>query len=350
MKNPEDIRMGTAFASKPRSSGYESAPYHSPKNVSQLTSATGLAGGRLLCCFSLLLLALADASAAERLVIPLWPEGVPNLKTNASPEKIVDGRISNIHQPALLVFRPDATNVNGTAVIFCSGGGYVRIAVNTNGDAITRRLNAAGVTVFALKYRLSDYGHPAPLQDVLRAIRTVRSRAAEFGIETNRIGVMGASAGGHLAACAATWWGAPDGKTGAQLDAVSARPDFAVLIYPVIILAEPFVHKGSRDALLGKDAPHELLEMLSVEKHVRTNSPPVFIAATMADQTVPVENSLSFYQALRNAGVPAEMHVYAQGSHGNSLDPKYGPTSEWLTRCEEWMRFSGWLAKPASAK
>jgi len=287
-----------------------------------------------------------NASAAEPRTIPLWPEGVPDLKTNASPEKIVDGRISNIHQPSLLVFRPDATNANGTAVIFCSGGGYVRIAVNTNGDAITRRLNADGVTVFALKYRLSDYGHPAPLQDVLRAVRTVRSRAAEFGIETNRLGVMGASAGGHLAACAATLWDSPEGQTGAELDAVSARPDFAVLIYPVISLAEPFTHKGSRDALLGRESPLELREKLSVEKHVRTNSPPVFIAATMADQTVPVENSLSFYQALRNAGVPAEMHVYAQGSHGNSLDPKYGPTAEWLTRCVEWLRFNGWLAKP----
>ncbi|MEI8289142.1 MAG: alpha/beta hydrolase [Verrucomicrobiota bacterium] len=299
---------------------------------------------------TLLTVAATTVQAAETRLIPLWPEGVPNLKTNASGEKIVDGRISNIHEPALLVFRPDAANANGTAVIFCSGGGYVRIAVNTNGDAITRRLNAAGVTVFSLKYRLSDYGHPAPLQDVLRAIRTVRARSAEFGVKNNRIGVMGASAGGHLAACAATLWDSPEGKTGAELDAVEARPDFAILVYPVISMSEPFAHKGSRDALVGKDASLDLREKLSVEKHVRRNSPPVFIAATMADTTVPVENSLHFYQALRDAGVPAEMHVYAQGSHGNSLDPKYGPTAAWLTRCEEWLRFNGWLAKPDSAK
>lgn len=288
--------------------------------------------------------------AAEPRSIPLWPEGVPNLKSNASTEKVVEGRISNIHQPSLLILQPAAGKANGTAVIFCSGGGYVRIAVNTNGDTITRRLTSNGATVFLLKYRLSDYGHPAPLQDVLRAIRTVRSRAAEFGVHSNRIAVMGASAGGHLAACAATLWDAPEGKTGAALDAVSARPDFAVLIYPVISMSESFTHKGSRDALLGKEAPLEFREKLSVEKHVRTNSPPVFIAATMEDQTVPVENSLHFYQALRNAGVPAEMHVYAHGSHGNSLDPKYGPTAEWLTRCEEWMRFNGWLSKPDSPK
>jgi len=287
----------------------------------------------------------ASISAAEPQVIPLWPEGVPNLKTNASPEKIVDGRISNIHQPSLLVFRPDPTNVNGTAVIFCSGGGYVRIAVNPAGDTITRRLNAAGVTVFSLKYRLSDYGHPAPLQDVLRAIRTVRSRADESGVQTNRIGVMGASAGGHLAACAATLWDSPEGRTGAALDAVSARPDFAVLVYPVISMSAKFTHKGSRNALLGTNPPVELMEKLSVERHVRSDSPPVFIAATMADKTVPVENSLAFYQALRDAGVPGELHAYAQGSHGNSLDPQYGPTAEWLTRCEEWLRFNGWLKR-----
>ncbi len=288
--------------------------------------------------------------AAESSPILLWPEGVPNLKTNASAEKIVNGRISNIHEPALLVFRPAATNANGTAVIFCSGGGYVRIAVNPNGDAITRRLNAAGVTVFALKYRLSDYGHPAPLQDVLRAIRTVRARAGEFGVQTNRIGVMGASAGGHLAACAATLWDSPEGMTGAVLDAVSARPDFAVLVYPVISMSAKYTHQGSRTALLGNNPPVVLMDQLSVENHVRTNTPPVFIVATMADQTVPVENSLAFYKALRNAGVPGELHAYAQGSHASSLDPKYGPTAEWLSRCEEWLRFNGWLAPSGSAK
>jgi acetyl esterase/lipase len=286
-----------------------------------------------------------QATAGEPRVIPLWPEGVPNLKTNWSAERIVDGRISNIHQPSLVVFTPTPSNSVATAIIFCSGGGYVRIAVNPAGDTITRRLNAAGVTVFSLKYRLSDYGHPAPLQDVLRAVRTVRARAAEFGVQTNRIGVLGASAGGHLAACAATWWDAPEGRTGAAIDTVSARPDFAVLIYPVISMAETFTHQGSRKALLGVNPPRELLERLSVERHVRTNTPPVFIAATMADKTVPVENSLVFYQALRNAGVPGEMHVYAQGSHGNSLDPQYGPTAEWLTRCEEWLRFNGWLTR-----
>ncbi len=298
--------------------------------------------------FALLAFCLAAGQtvlAAESKVIELWPEGVPNLNTNLPEEKVVDGRIVSLQKPSLLYFPADPTNASGTAVIFCSGGGYVRISVSRGGNEQSRQLNAAGVSVFMLKYRLSDYGHPAPLQDVLRAVRIVRSRAVEFGLRPDHIGVMGASAGGHLAACAATLWDSPAAKTGAKLDAVSARPDFAVLIYPVITMADTFVHKGSRDALLGKSPAPEVLAELSVEKHVRKDSPPVFLAATMADKTVPVENSLHFYQALRDAGVPAEMHVYAQGAHGNSLDPQYGPTAEWPKRLEEWLRFNGWLNK-----
>jgi acetyl esterase/lipase len=138
---------------------------------------------------------------------------------------------------------------------------------------------------------------------------------------------------------------APEGRTGAPLDAVSARPDFVALVYPVITLEDPFVHKGSREALLGARPAPELIERLSLEKHARKETPPIFLAATEADKSVPVENTLLFYQALRRAGVPAEMHVYAAGSHGDSLDPQYGPTALWPLRCEEWMRFNGWLPK-----
>lgn len=285
----------------------------------------------------LLLLALANLATAAPQTIELWPEGVPGLKPDAGPEKVVDGRTSNIHHPSLLVF--PAEKPNGSAVVLCSGGGYVRIAVNPRGDSSTRLLNRLGITVFALKYRLSDYGHPAPLQDVLRAVRTVRSRAAEFDVDPARIGVMGTSAGGHLSACAATLWDHAAGKTGAALDAVSARPDFAVLVYPVITMAQPFAHAGSRDALLGKPPATDVAELLSVEKQVRKDTPPVFIAATMADRVVPVENALAFYQALVKAGVPSELHVYPQGDHGNSLDPRHGPTATWPARLEDWLRF-----------
>ncbi len=263
-------------------------------------------------------------------VIELWPEGVPGLRKDATPEKEEDGRFTNIHRPTLTVFAP--TNANGTAMIYCAGGGYVRVAMGQGGGAITRWLNSLGVTVFALKYRNVEYGQPAPLQDVVQAMRIVRLRAGEFGIATNRIGIIGASAGGHLAACAAT-----------MFTNNVERPDFVALVYPVITMQDPFAHKGSRKALLGDNPSRELIERWSVEKHVRKDTPPVFLVATMADKSVPVENTLMFYQALRNAGVPAEMHVYAQGSHGNSLDPQFGPTAEWPKRCEEWLRFNGWL-------
>lgn len=300
---------------------------------------------RRLCVALLLLLAHGlNCFGAAPLVIPLWPEGVPGLKTNPGPEVEFNGRFTNIHNPTITMYAPDVAKSAGVAVIFSPGGGYVRVG---DGKSDARWLNSLGITAFVLKYRLDDYGHPAPLQDILRAVRIVRSRAVEFGIRPDRIGVMGASAGGHLSACAATLWDSPLGKTGNPLDAVSARPDFAALIYPVVTMEEPFVHKGSRRALLGSSPMPAQIQALSLEKQVRSNSPPCFIVATMADKSVPVENSLQFYQALRNAGVPAEMHAYAAGSHGDSRDPQYGPTAKWPERLEEWLRFNKWI-KPES--
>ncbi len=288
----------------------------------------------LLCVFAL------NVFAAEPLVIPLWPEGVPGLKSNATPEVEINGRFTNIHNPTLTMYAPDVAKSSGVAIVYSPGGGYVRVSDGKN-DA--RWLNSLGITVFVVKYRLDDYGHPAPFQDVMRAIRVGRSRAAEFGIRPDRIGVMGGSAGGHLSACAATMWDSPEGKTGNALDDVSARPNFAALIYPVITMEDPFVHKGSRHALLGNNPTQEKIQLLSLEKQVRSNSPPFFIVATMADKSVPVENSLKLYQALRDAGVPAEMHTYAAGAHGDSRDPQYGPTAKWPVRCEEWLRFNKWI-------
>ena len=290
-------------------------------------------------CLALLSLAWVSAFA-EPLIIPLWPEGVPGLKTNAGPEVEFNGRFTNIHNPTITMYAPDVAKSSGVAIVYSPGGGYVRVSDGKN-DA--RWLNSLGITVFVLKYRLDNYGHPAPLQDVLRAIRIVRARAAEFGIRPDRIGVMGGSAGGHLSACAATMWDSPAGKTGHALDDISARPNFAAVIYPVVTMEAPFVHKGSRKALFGSNPTPEQIQLLSLEKQVRSNSPPFFIVATMADKTVPVENSLKLYQALRDAGVPAEMHTYAAGSHGDSRDPQYGPTAKWPERCEEWLRFNKWI-------
>ena len=278
---------------------------------------------------------MAGAANAEPQVIPLWPD-LGELK----PDEIGNDRIQRVHTPTLTVYVPE--KANGTAVILCPGGGYWHLGIGEGGGPDTKFFNSIGVTVFILKYRVKTL-HPAPLRDALRAIRLVRSRAAEFGVKSDRIGIKGASAGGHVALSASVFFDAPEGKTDDPLDAISGRPDFTILVYPVVSMGDKKIHKGSRDNLLGQNPTEELKDRLSVEKQVRKDMPPVFIAATMADKSVPVENSLRLYQALRDANVPAEMHVYAQGSHGNSLDPQYGPTAKWPLRVEEWMRFNGWL-------
>lgn len=281
--------------------------------------------------------------AATQTVIPLWPEGVPGAKAIAEPERDVDGRVSHVHHPTLTFHPAPAGLATGTAVIVCPGGGYARLAMANEGAGLTQRLNAMGVSAFVLKYRLVEYGHPAPLQDVLRAVRLVRSRAAEFRVRPDRIGVAGASAGGHLAASAATLFDAPEGRTGHDLDAVSARPDFVALLYPVITFRGPFAHEGSRRNLLGDDPPADLVERLSLETRVTAATPPVFLVHTTEDTSVPVENSLMFFEALRRAGVPAEMHVYEKGPHGFGVRDDLGTTSAWPDRWQAWMRSRGWL-------
>jgi acetyl esterase/lipase len=305
---------------------------------------------RLYALFAVVTVVLAcvPVARAQTLnVIPIWPEGVPGAKPDGGEERTVDDRVYNVQNPTLTVFPADPARAVGTAVIMCPGGGYVRLAITKEGNGFARILNDIGVTVFILKYRMAEYGHPAPLQDVLRSVRLVRSRAAEFGIDPHRIGVMGSSAGGHLAASAATLFDAPEGKTGAALDAVSARPDFVSLMYPVITMKPPFAHMGSRKALLGEAPPDALVERMSVETQVTAATPPVFMVHTGEDTSVPLENSILFFQALRKAGVPAELHLFEKGAHGFGTAPGLGPTSDWPARLEAWMRAHGWLDRPA---
>jgi acetyl esterase/lipase len=220
---------------------------------------------------------------------------------------------------------------------------YVRVAVGANGGEITRWLNRIGITVFVLKYRHVDYGQPAPLQDALRAVRVIRSRAEELGVKADRIGLLGGSAGGHLAASAGSMFEAPEGRTGAALDAVSARPDFTILVFPVITMQDPFTHGISRRALLGDAPTAELKTRWSIDEQVSSRSSPTFLVHSSEDTVVPVENSLLFYQAMRRAKVPIEMHLYPRGPHGSGMAPALGPTAEWPRHCESWLRFNGWL-------
>ena len=279
-------------------------------------------------------------------VIPIWPEGVPGAKPNAGERRVVEGRVYNVQVPTLTYVAPEAGQATGTAVIICPGGGYARLAITNEAGGVADRLHALGVAAFVLEYRLAEYGHPAPLQDVLRAIRFVRSKAAEFGVRPDRIGVMGASAGGHVAAAAATLFDAPEGRTGAGLDATSARPDFVALLYPVITMRDPFAHRDSRTNLLGANPPESLVAQMSLETQVTAKTPPVFLVHTAEDKSVPLENSVMFYQALRRAGVSAELHLYERGAHGFGMTQGLGPTSGWFLRFTEWMRAHGWLDQP----
>ncbi len=286
-------------------------------------------------------------AAVEPAVIDLWPEGVPGLRADASPERLEDNRVSNVHAPSLTVFRAPAELATGAAVIICPGGGYMRLSMENEGTSVARWLNSIGVHAFVLRYRMVEYGHPSPLRDALRAVRTVRSRASEFGVQPDRIGMIGFSAGGHLTATAGTLFDAPDGRTGAALDAVSGRPDFLMLLYPVITLEGPHAHVGSRQALIGRNPVPELITSLSLHTQVTADTPPTFLVHTQEDRAVPADNSILFYQALRAAGVPAEMHLYEQGPHGFGMRADLGPASGWTKRAEEWLRFRGVLAPAA---
>jgi acetyl esterase/lipase len=290
-----------------------------------------------------LLLAAALPLCQGATVLPLWPEGVPGAKANLGPERNEKGHTENVSEPTLTVYGPAVDHPNGTAVIICPGGGYVRLSTEREGEQYANWLGTLGVTSFVLKYRMKEFGHPAPLQDVLRAVRMVRERAAEFHVRPDRIGVMGSSAGGHLAASAGTLFDNPAGRTGARIDAVSARPDFLMLMYPVITMEAPYAHAGSRKALLGSSPSPELVQLMSVEKQVSPATPPTLLIHTQEDRTVPVENSILFYQALTRNHVPAEMYLFEHGGHGMGMRAGLGTASDWPRRAEEWLRARGLL-------
>ena len=282
-------------------------------------------------------------ACATPTIIQLWPEGVPDARSDIGPEKIGDGYNANVSQPTLTMTAPAVDHPNGTAIIICPGGGYTRMATAREGDQYANWLGTLGITAFVLKYRMQEFGHPAPLQDVLRAIRMLRTRAAEFGINPSRIGVMGSSAGGHLAASAGTLFDHPAGRTGAAIDTTSARPDFLMLMYPVITMQDPAAHAGSRKALLGTAPSTEMIQLMSLEKQVTAATPPTLLIHTQEDQAVPVENSILFYQALTKSHVPAEMYLFEHGGHGMGMREGLGTSSGWPRRAEEWLRDRGLL-------
>ncbi len=283
----------------------------------------------------------ANAKAQNTTEMPLYNNGVPN--SIAAPNKenstyrdnII--RIAKVSVPSITMYKP--AQANGKAVIICPGGGYSVLSYEKEGTKVAEELIKWGVTAFLLKYRLPDDTTMidkslAPLQDAQQAIRLIRTRAKEWGVNKNQIGIMGFSAGGHVAATASTRF---DFKADANnTDTTSTRPDFAILLYPVISFDSAFMHKGSRNNLVGANASAEKIKLFSNELQVTPKTPPSFLVHAGDDASVHVDNSIRYYQACIKNKVPVEMHLYPGGGHGFGMNNKT-TDDNWLERLKNWM-------------
>ena len=284
---------------------------------------------------------------AQEFILPLWPAGkVPNYQKTAEVEKRDTGDVigvSFVQSPEITVYLPAKRTATGQAVIICPGGGYGRLSYNWEGSDPARLLSARGIAAIVLKYRLPNsksnvIPHLSPLADAKRAIRIVRANAASWNIKKDRVGIMGFSAGGHLASTLATHFDAGDANAADTIERQNCRPDFAVLVYPVISMNKPIMHAGSRNNLIGANADSSLAKLYSNELQVTKETPPTLLIHATDDRSVPVENSLLFYQALKDNGVPAEMHIYPTGGHGFGLAVGRGYLETWTDRLVDWMR------------
>ncbi len=258
----------------------------------------------------------------------LWPLGAPGALGEEDKDK-----------PKLILYPVSEKEANGAAVVICPGGGYGGLAMGHEGHEIAHWFNQQGISAFICDYRHrgKGYGHPAPMQDAQRAIRMVRCRAHEFQIDPNRIGVIGFSAGGHLASTVATHFDSGNASETDPIQRLSSRPDFAILCYPVIALGEPYTHGGSQQNLLGREPADELVKKLSNEKQVTKDNPPTFLWHTADDSVVAVENSIQFFNALHAAKVPVELHVYEKGRHGLGLAKDVPGAKNWPDELVAWL-------------
>jgi acetyl esterase/lipase len=284
---------------------------------------------KLLLAPAILLLSFIVTRAEIQPAIPLWPNSAPGA-LGVSSEDI----------PTLTPYLPDATNATGAALVICPGGSYAALAP-LEGNYYALWLNQHGVTCFVLKYRLGStgYHYPAEFQDVTRAVRWVRAHASEYKIDPHRVGIMGSSAGGHLAATLLTHFDAGDTNSADLVERQSSRPDRGILCYPVISMGE-FAHEFSKDNLLGTNATPELVRLLSNELQVTSNTPPCFLWTTFEDQSVPMENAMRFAEALRRNDVPFDLHIYEKGAHGMGLNdqPPFTHPHPWAADCLFWLK------------
>ncbi len=292
----------------------------------------------IVSCLALIVCLTAGCmQPVEREVLRLWDDGVPT-GLDTGPKDI----------PTLTAYPADGTNRTDCAVIVCPGGGYGHLAFAKEGTEIAEWFNSIGVSAFVLTYRLpaDGYRHPVPLMDAQQAIRLVRFRADEWNVDPAKVGIIGFSAGGHLASSAGTHFDQPVPTADSnELDDVSCRPDFQVLIYPVISMQDGITHQGSKKYLLGDRPDSALVDRMSNDEQVTSQTPPAFLVHASDDKAVGVENSLRFYEACRAQNVPVEMHVYLKGGHGFGMRPAAGPAAQWPELCCQWLEQVGFLPK-----
>ena len=299
------------------------------KNILALISLIG--------CFSL---------AYSQQKIPLYPEAIPKSINSGNLEYWTKDSsvVFKVSQPDLTIFLPEKGKENGTAIIICPGGGYGALVMTREGYEVAKEFNKIGVAAFVLKYRLPDDRimkdkSIGPLQDAQQAIKIVRERASEWNLNPDKIGIMGFSAGGHLASTAGTHFNTTliENKKNTSL-----RPDFMILVYPVISLNEPIGHAGTRENLLDKNTTKEIVDLYSNDLQVTPQTPPAFLIHGSDDHVVPVENSLHFYEALKLNKIMSGLHIYSYGEHGF---PDGSAHDTWLNYCKDWLKANGWLSK-----
>ncbi|MBW6501702.1 MAG: alpha/beta hydrolase [Bacteroidales bacterium] len=297
----------------------------------------------------LVLLIFPSATIAQPFTVKLWPEGIPGSVADAEYVENIsttEGRVTRcerVTDPDLTVFLPPAEKANGTAVLICPGGGYAVLAFDHEGNAIAQWLNEHGIAGIILKYRLpSDRimkdKSSGPLQDAQEAMRTIRRNAKKWNINPDKIGVIGFSAGGHLASTLSTHYAE---RVYDVKDNISARPDFSLLIYPVISFDAAFTHVGSRNNLIGHDPGEEKVKHFSNELQITSDTPPAFLVHSADDKAVPVRNSISYFNGMQKYGIISEMHVFQKGGHGYGLATEGGTESSWPELCIRWLRATG---------
>jgi acetyl esterase/lipase len=280
-------------------------------------------------------------------ILPLYPEGmIPNHRNAGEKEKREKTdilRISLVQNPDIAIYLPPKRSATGQAVVICPGGGYSILAYEWEGTEVAKVLNAKGIAAFILKYRLPDpkssiTQHLSPLLDAKRAVRIVRANAGKWNVQKDRIGIMGFSAGGHLASTLLTQFDDGDKASKDLIEQQSSRPDFGVLVYPVISMSKSIMHQGSRNRLIGSNPDAQLAAKYSSELQVTKETPPTFLVHAMDDNGVPMQNSLLFFQAMKEKGVTGELHVFPTGGHGFGLAIGQGRLESWTSLCIDWIR------------